>query len=137
MKTSDVLNIKSTLLLHSIVRICLSLTFIGIALFASIYIPPNILTIIGGILAGTGIIVFLTVYTIKETREDINTANMIAWANDVYGIKVNRKQAIELVRYGNAEFGNKDHMIQLSLVERNGSFSLHKTQEIKILKEME
>lgn len=137
MKTSDVLNIKSTLLLHSIVRICLSIGFIGIALFLSIYIPPNILTIIGGILAGTGIIAFLTVYIIKETREDINTANMISWANDVYGIKVNRKQAIELVRYGNAEFGNNDHMIQLSLVERNGSFSLHKTQEIKILKEME
>lgn len=137
MKTSDVLNIKSTLLLHSILRICLAVTFIGAAVFASIYFPDKFLMILGGILTGTGIVAFLGFYMLKETREDINTANMISWASDVYGINVNRKQAIELVRYGNAEFGNENHMIQLSLVERNGSFSLHKTQEIKILKEME
>jgi hypothetical protein len=137
MKTSNVLTIKSTLLLRSIISFSITLTTIGIALFFSIQLPPNLVLIIAGITVGTGIIAFLTLYIIKEDIEDKNTSNMISWSQKNYGIRVNRKQAIELVRYGNAEFGNENHMIQLSLVERNGNFSLHKTQETKILKEME
>lgn len=137
MNKGNVLNLKSTLLLQSIVRMCLTVIITAIALFLSINFSNETILIIGGIIFGIGIISFFTFYIIKESIEDKNTANMISWVQTNYGIRVNRKQAIELVRYGNAEFGSENHMIQLSLVERNGSFSLHKTQEIKTLKETE
>lgn len=137
MSKGDVLELKSTLLLQSIVRISVALIAISAALFMSTSLTLNITVAGAGIILVIGTILFVTFLMIKEAREDRNINSMIAWAQKTYGIKVNKKQAIELVRYGNAEFGSENHMIQLCLVERNGNFSLHKTQEIKIIKEME
>ena len=137
MKKSEVLQLKSTLLLQSVIRISLALILVSIALFISISQSAEAIGSSAGIILTTGILSFFTFLMIKETVEDKNVSSMISWAQNTYGVRVNRKQAIELVRYGNAEFGSENHMIQLCLVERNGNFSLHKTQEIKILKELE
>jgi hypothetical protein len=93
---------------------------------------------IGSIIAlTTGGFLFLILYGAKESIEENNTIRVINWAKEHYGITINKSQATELVRYGNAEFGSSEHMIQLCLVERNGKFSLHRTRELDILKEKE
>lgn len=137
MNKSEVLQLKSTLLLQSITWISLALISISIALFISISQSPEMTGAGAGIILTVGVISFFTFLMRKESIEEKNISAMISWAQNVYGVTVNRKQAIELVRYGNAEFGSQNHMIQLCLVERNGNFSLHKTQEIKIIKELE
>lgn len=137
MPHSDVLKIKSTLLLHAIIRIFIGFAvagFFALILFTSFHDYMEIASIIALAIGG---FTFLILYGIKEGIEENNTIRVIKWAKEHYGITINKLQATELVRYGNAEFGSSEHMIQLCLVERNGKFSLHRTRELDILKEKE
>lgn len=71
----------------------------------------------------------------QEDYDDNNIENITQWALKKYDISLNRKQAAELVMYGNAEFGNTKYMLQLCLIERNGEFSLHRTRELEVSEE--
>lgn len=137
MQHSDVLRIKSTLLLHAIIRIFMGIAVAGfftLIIFTSFHDYMEMSSIIA---LATGGLIFIILYGIKESIEENNTIRVINWAKEHYGININKLQATELVRYGNAEFGSPEHMIQLCLVERNGKFSLHRTRELDILKEKE
>lgn len=137
MKQGDVLNIKSTLLLTSIIRLSVTSAAFGLMIVIILSHFSHLLHAVSVGIIIAGILLFLFLVMIKENREEQNIKEMTNWVKATYGLDLNKKHAWELVHYGNVGLVKGQDMIQLVLVERNGKFSLHGTRELEILKEME
>ena len=135
MSTTPALKLKNTLPMRRIANMSKLLAVSALAVYLTHLSPLPMVRSIAFLVAAVCFVILLITMFTREDFDDTNIDNITKWALDKYDIRLSRKQAAELVMYGNAEFGNSKYMLQLCLIERNGEFSLHRTRELEVSEE--
>lgn len=135
MSNAPSLHLKNTLPVRRLVNLVKLFAVSALAVYVSHLYPLDQMKNLSMLAVLLGFVIFLILMFVREDFDDTNVDNITRWALDKYDIRLSRKQADELISFGNAEFGNSKYMLQLCLIERNGEFSLHRTRELEISEE--
>lgn len=135
MSTTPQLKLRNTLRLRRFANISKLAAVSATAVYLSHVDSMSTIRSLALVIAIISFVMLMVMMFTQEDYDDNNIENITQWALKKYDISLNRKQAAELVMYGNAEFGNTKYMLQLCLIERNGEFSLHRTRELEVSEE--
>lgn len=135
MSKTPVLHLKNTLPVRRLVNLVKLLAASALAVYITQLFPFAKMENLSLLAVFVSFVIFMILMFIREDFDDTNIDNITRWALAKYDIRLSKRQASELIAFGNAEFGNSKYMLQLCLIERNGEFSLHRTRELEISEE--